>query len=505
MGVWAGAGFVLAETSITVIFHERLELPGIMNVVASRSRPSAAPARAAPGEAPGVRKLLAGLLAIVLVPSALLAAGLVVFGYERAKTQTQEAALATARLLAARVDRRLTELRPGLQALASSPSLQQGNLGAFLQHAQHFVRVNSAAVNVTLVDATGSQILNTARPASARTVPGQPEIAALLRGGDLAVTNLFRGPVGGEQWVAVAVPARVQGRVAYVVGAGIRPRALDDVIEPLPEGWTLVIFDRRGDIVSLRPWREQALGEPAPPSLVAATFKARSGTLETRSKEGAAVLSAFVRAPQSGYTVAIGVPKQVLLAPVRRDAMVAMLVIGGVLVVSWLAAGRLARRIAGSIGYLSHAVRDMRKGHVPGAPRLGFREAEQVRLYLNISAAEMQHLHAEIDRLQDPQRSVDLAAQAIAAASGPMLLVDDRARIVALNEAARRAFSVPSSQAAPTLAEIFIGDEGAYGGAVPGTAVLADGSRCRAVLRCTELSIADADISCVAIDLVPAS
>lgn len=472
-------------------------------MIADWPKPAASSASAAvhTRAAPGVRALLGGLVAIVLVPSALLAAGLVVYSYERAKDQTQEAALATARLIAARVDGRLTELRPGLQALASSPALAQGNLAAFLQHAQHFVQVNAAAVNVTLVDATGTQVLNTARPRPGAAVRGQPEVVDLLRGGDLAVTNLFRGPVLAEPLMAIGVPARVNGQVAYAVGAALRPRSLENVIEALPEGWTAVILDRQGQIVARRPWRDEFVGQPAAPNLVAASLNATSGTIATRTRDGTPELAAFVRAPQTGYTASIGVSEQILLAPVRRDAMIAAVVIFAVLVVSWLAAGRLAARIAGSIGYLSDSVRDPRKGHVAGAPRMGFREAEQVRLALNISAAELQHMHAELDQLNDPKHHIALAAAVIEPTGSPLLLVNARGSILARNTAARRMLGA-RADGALALGQLFVADDGAYGGSVPGVATLADGSRRRAVLRSTELPIAGADVSCVAIELV---
>lgn len=509
MGVWAGAGVILAGTSIAAIFHapavgaRRPGLSGVNPAAAARGQHRVEVSLNSPARrTPSVAALLAGLVTIVVAPSALLAAGLVWHGYERAKTQTIENALSTTQLLAARVDRRLTEVVPALQALASSPELARGDRDGFLQHARRFLAANARAVNVTLVDSAGLQVMNTAREPGAPAVPGHPDIVSLLQRGDLAITNLFQGPVLGEPLVAVAVPARIDGRVAYVVGAGLRPRMLDDVVKaPLPAEWTVAVLDRSARIVNRRPWREEFMGQAATPELAGAVRAAASGALNGHTKDGTRVLAIFSRAPQSGYSVAVGVPEQALLAPVRREALVAGGVILAVLLVSLVAAAGIAARIASSMRHLSDSVLDMHKGHVPGAPRLGFREAEQVRLGLNISAAELQQQHSELQGLRDEATAQQLAlvVAAIEAAGCPMLVVNGEGELVACNASARAAFGLADVPPQPIhVSDLFVADEGAFGEAVPGLAMFSAGPH-RAVARRSRLPIVDHGLACVAI------
>ena len=214
--------------------------------------------------------------------------------------------------------------------------------------------------------------------------------------------------------------------------------------EPLvAPSWTASVLDPAGVIVARVPARSEFIGQPATPEIVRALHERPEGSLRAFTKEGTPVLATFSKAPQTGYSVVLGVPEDELLAPVRRTAWLAGWGMAIVLAVSLGLAVVLARRITHTIDELADAARDVKRGHVPGAARLGFQEAEQVRLAMNISAAELQQTHSELERLQAELAQTMLAQlpRLIGTGFSAVLVVDRDMRVLAANAAARALFA----------------------------------------------------------------
>lgn len=442
--------------------------------------------------------LLVGLVLAAVIPLACVAGGLVWRDYLQAKVRTEEATRASARQLARDLDRRLLEWRPALEALASSPELERGDLQALYTHAQKFLQGHPAAINVALVGTDGLQILNTSRPLGAAPVRGQPEVVRLLTEGDFAVTKLFVGPVVGRYLLAVAVPVHIGGRVPYTLAVGLSPAAVAGVLgEPLVAGtWTASVLDPAGTIVARVPHRDDFIGQTATPEIASAVRRRADGSLLAATKEGTAVMAAFSRATQTGYAVVLGVPQDELLAPVRRTAAIAL---GSTLVVLLISLGlavRMARRISHTIDDLTQAARDLNRGHVAGAPRLGFQEAEQVRLAMNISAAELQETHSELEKVRAELASALLAQvpRLIEAGFSAVLVVDGDMRVRSANAAAAALFS-RSAEAlvGMDVRELFEARQGPpEDGVTRGEAVGGDGTRRPAELRSESFALAGA-------------
>lgn len=460
---------------------------------------------------PPVRLLLVGLVLAAVIPLACVAGGLMWRDYLQAKVRTEEATRASARQLARDLDRRLLEWRPALEALASSPELERGDLQALYGHAQKFLQGHPAAINVALVGADGLQILNTSRPLGAAPVRGQPEVVRLLTEGDFAVTRLFVGPVVGRPLLAVAVPVRIGGLVPYTLAVGLSPAAVAGVLsEPLVAGtWTASVLDPAGVIVARVPSREEFVGQSATPEIARAVRERSDGSLLAVTKEGTAVMAAFSRAAQTGYAVVLGVPQDELLAPVRRTAAIALGSTLVVLLLSLALAVRMARRISHAIDDLTQAARDLRRGHVPGAPRLGFQEAEQLRLAMNISAAELQETHSELEKVRAELASAMLAQmpRLIEAGFSAVLVVDGDMRVQSSNAAAAALFARSAQAlAGMDVRELFEARKGPLeDGVTHGEVLGGDGVRRAAELRSEPFALAGGKFRLVVLRPPPAA
>ena len=105
-------------------------------------------------------------------------------------------------------------------------------------------------------------------------------------------------------------------------------------------------FDRQGTNFARVPNPEQTIGQLASPTLYAELFRHTQAKIETVSLEGVPLLTAFVRSPLTGWTVAAGLPVASLTAPLWQ-ALTITLGVGAVMLAIGLSfALTMAARIA---------------------------------------------------------------------------------------------------------------------------------------------------------------
>ncbi|MGE5639741.1 MAG: cache domain-containing protein [Clostridia bacterium] len=250
-------------------------------------------------------------LAVAIVPAGLIGIGLVGYDYyQREREQVVRNTAATARVLATAVDGELASTRAALFALASSPALGADDLAAFDAQARAALK-NQSFGNIVLIDAASQQRINTLRPYGTE-LPAfdNPFLRRTLAEGKPVVTDLFRGPVAGRPLLAVGVPVLREGAVRYALAAGIFPERMAAVLtrSHLPPTWIAVVADSSGTIVARTHEPERFVGQKVAPGLLAHVGRESEGALDTTTLEGTGVISIFSRAPESGWTVAIGIP-----------------------------------------------------------------------------------------------------------------------------------------------------------------------------------------------------
>ena len=235
--------------------------------------------------------------------------------------------------LLADVDRQITSIQAELRVLAVSPSLQSGDFAAFDHQMREALKIQGTSI--VLHDTKAQQLLSTNRPFGEplpratnsemhdRVVEtGQPQIS------DLIIGAVLRRPI-----LTVGVPVFRNGKVAYVLAMGIGPEILSALLneQNLPPGWNAGIFDRNCLIVAHNRDLGHLIGQPATPVLRAQISKSLEGWFSSVTKEGLPVYSAFRRSPITGWTVAVGLPREFVDAPLRRT--------------QWLAFGGGGRRL----------------------------------------------------------------------------------------------------------------------------------------------------------------
>jgi PAS domain S-box-containing protein len=314
---------------------------------------------------------------------------------ERARVQ-RDAKERVADLLAD-VDRQITGIQAALRVLAVSPSLQSGDFAGFDLQMREALKIQGTSI--VLHDTKAQQLLSTTRPFGEplpratntemhdRVVEtGRPQIS------DLIIGAVLRRPI-----LTVGVPVFRDGKVAYVLAMGIGPEILSAQLheQNLPPGWSAGIFDRNGLIVAHNHDLGHLVGQPASPELRAQISKSFEGWFPSVTKDGLLVYSAFRRSPISGWTVAIGMPREFIDAPLRRAQWLAFGGGGIAFTVSLVLAWWMARAIRRPVKSLTAIARAL-SGSEPFGPLIGgVRELDQVGDALRATTAILeQRAHA---------------------------------------------------------------------------------------------------------------
>ena len=309
---------------------------------------------------------------------------------ERARIQ-REVGERVENLLAA-VDRQIASIQAELQVLAVSPSLQSGDFAAFDRQMREALKIRGTSI--VLHDTKAQQLLSTNRPF------GEPLPRAtnsemhdrVVQTGKPQISDLIMGAVLRRPILTVGVPVFRDGKVAYVLAMGIGPEILSGLLneQNLPSGWNTGIFDRNGVIVAHNHDLGRFIGHPATSSLQAQISKSPEGWFPSITKDGIPVYSAFRRSPLSGWTVAIGLPREFVDAPLRRTRW---LVFGGggtAFAISLALAWWMARAIRRPVESLTAAARALGSGGSLGPQVGGVRELDQIGDALRATAATLE-------------------------------------------------------------------------------------------------------------------
>jgi two-component sensor histidine kinase len=312
-----------------------------------------------------------GLLVTGMVlPLTVFAAVLVYYNYEGNRRTAYDRLLQIARGVATNIDAEFRAAIASMEVLALSEALERDDLAAFRKQAEHFVKLHFPQSNVVVSDASGQQLLNTAVPAGT-PLPKYVRMEALRRvfeKNDPQISGLLFGPVLHRHIVVVDVPVWRDGKVVYDLAASLPLSTFTDIImrqRPEPD-WTIAAFDREGTVIARSHDSEQFVGRPASPSLHAALMNQFEGALDTITFDGTVVLTGFTRAPLSGWSAAVGIPKSSLTIELWRS--VAVLAAFGIVCLAFgtLFAVRLATQLARSqadrellINELNHRVKNI--------------------------------------------------------------------------------------------------------------------------------------------------
>ena len=313
--------------------------------------------------------------------------------------------------LLADVDRQISAIQAELQVLALSPSLQTGDFPAFDQQMRAALTIGGTSI--VLHDTHAQQLLSTNRPF------GEPLPQAtnremhdrVVETGKPQVSDLIIGAVLRRPILTVGVPVFRDGKVAYVLAMGLGPEILSALLQEqnVPPDWTAAVFDRKGLIAARNRELERFLGKPAAPMIRKKMAGAVESWFPNVTSEGIPVYSTFRRSPITGWTVAIGLPREFVDAPLRRARWIAFGGGAAVLALSLALAWWMAWGIRRPVEALRAATKALGNDEPVGPLIGGIRELDEVGDALHTTAIGLRRSRVQLETMVT-ERTRELAA-----------------------------------------------------------------------------------------------
>lgn len=226
-----------------------------------------------------------------------------------------------------RLMRNATELRVAniiedLQVLALSPSLADGRFAEFREHAVEAVRL-IGGVAIVLYASDGQQLVNT-RLDTAEQLPRRIAFDVERRAietGLPQVSGLQKAVVDGQPIVTIAVPVRLGGETRYALNIGLSTAYLSTLMDDYVSGGLVgSIVDANGFLLARRPLLDggELVGQPTIPEVMAHIGTPSAFWIKAVSRTGVPTYTSLLRSGQSGWTVNLAVPREVIDGPLHR-------------------------------------------------------------------------------------------------------------------------------------------------------------------------------------------
>jgi signal transduction histidine kinase len=381
---------------------------------------------------PSVRARIAALFLASLLPTVVGFALLTYNSYHREQAQLERDTVQTARALTLAVDRDLGRVMSSALALATSPYLRQHDLVAFYAQGKSLLGNGFPGANFVLSDESGQQVVNTLVPQGA-PLPrhGNPDqLRQIFTTGKPAISDLYTGGVTRRPVISIDVPVWHDGKVLYDLSAGIFPEQLGRILteQRLPPDRIVAIYDTKGVIAARSHDPETFVGRMGAPAIIRLLQEKDEGFAQMVTLDNVPIYSSFSRSATTGWTVAIGIPRQTFITDLLQSLANIFFVVFGLLCVGFSAAWVLGGRIGESVRTLTVPALALGEGRPVSLPPMYFREADEVSASLLNAEKLIRQRTVERDvavtaekersesehRLADLNRELDAAAHKLA-------------------------------------------------------------------------------------------
>jgi PAS domain S-box-containing protein len=257
----------------------------------------------------------------------------------------------TARALSLAVDRQARIAITGLQALATSPSLLEGDYANFRRQVERFLASLEGWISV--VDETGQQHLNT-RLETTAPLPRTDDrewLGHVFGARDVFISGAVTGPVVKQPFVAISLRVpRASGPVALTLS--IAPETLTHLLQEqvLPDGWIGIVADSEGTIIG-RTQGTDLIGRP-----MTLRLTGPSGLKSAVTHEGTPVYIAWTTSKLTGWSTVVAAPTMVIDGKVQDRVLYITIAAIVVLLATAALAFLFSRRVIRPLVSLAEAV-----------------------------------------------------------------------------------------------------------------------------------------------------
>lgn len=267
---------------------------------------------------------LLGLIAAAALPVVAYAAMVIVLFSDALERNAEGRLTGVAAMVGRALDQKLLNELRLLETLATSPKLARRDFAGFHEQASRALERLTEWTSIALFDAGDrSMVLNTLRPYGApmpTAIADAASFALVISEGRPVIGSLSeRDWRDGPPFIPLRVPVFVNGRVAFVLSAGLKPALVETLLADgsLPSSWSAAVLDP-----SLRPVAR--VNTPAdsrravPPPLATAIAASATGMIRSEDAAGAPVYAIHRQSALTGWVVTLGVPRSEVEAGFRQ-------------------------------------------------------------------------------------------------------------------------------------------------------------------------------------------
>lgn len=389
-----------------------------------------------------LRTNLVYLVVGTIVPVFLLATFLGFLLVKRERDAFRQGAINRNRAFMAAVDAALQGHISTLQVLASDSSLETNDFNKFLLEATRALKSQGDWQDVILTEPDGRQLVNAALGQRTRTHTTDTEsLERLIEQGNPVVGNVCFRDYLGKFGIAVRVPVRQQGRLAFILTAVIEPDQFGRMIrdQHLPEDWISGLVDSTGHYVARVPHRSNA--DVASTVFMDAIKNGSEGWYRGLTVEGKDTFIVYRNSSFSNWSIGLAIPDTQVNAGALR---VTSIMLGGTLITLAVALGFaywMGRRISKPIASLADAARAMGQDSEP-IPIKGEETIQEVRGLAQALSEANDAIHERqilAEREQAALKAADRAKDEFLAMLGhelrnPLAAITTSARVLRLSE-----------------------------------------------------------------------
>ena len=293
---------------------------------------------------------LALLVAGTTLPLIIFAAVIVFDNYKQDRKAASQRVLETTRAIRLVLDSEVQRMTGGLQVLALTDTLRDGDFERFRPMVAGFLQQYGKDSVVLVCDREGRQLFSSVTPDTASLPPrnNREIVEKVFATKQPHYSNLFVGAVKQKPIVTVEVPVLRDGNAIYDISFSPPIAIFQAILEKQrpSEDWTISIFDAGHVNFARVPNPQETVGKRASPLLDAEMARQSEATLQTVSLEGVPLITTFTRSALTGWSVGAGIAESSLVGPLWRNLAFTSLVGGVLLLLGFSFAVRMATTIA---------------------------------------------------------------------------------------------------------------------------------------------------------------
>jgi two-component sensor histidine kinase len=290
------------------------------------------------------------LVAGTTLPLIVFAVGIIFHNYLQDRQEATERVLQTVRSIRLTLDSEMQRVTGGLQVLAMTDMLRNGDFDGFRRIALGFIEQYSKGGVLLVADRDGHMLFSstTTDAASLPQRNNRDTVEKVFRTKQPQYSNLFVGAVRQTQVVTVEVPVFRDGEVIYDISFAPPMEMFQRILEGQQpsQAWTLSLLDANGMIFGRVPNPDESFGKRTTPSILGDMLQRDEAAKPTVSLDGVNLMAGFAHSRVTGWIVAAGISESSLAAPLWRSLAIASAIGAVLLLIGFAFAMRMATTIA---------------------------------------------------------------------------------------------------------------------------------------------------------------